>query len=270
MAPEAFWVNPLDAAIRAERKPYQHQIAVEVGFATPATLYTNDPQEIRAFLKRKGGRIAYKPFHGVTWDDGKTQWTPYTSLITESTLVEDDLLHAVPGIYQEIVPKDYELRLTVMGERVFSAKIRSQETLTGRLDWRRSYDELRIEACEVPSEVAERCRQMLHRLGLVFGCFDLIVTPAGEYIFLEVNQMGQFLFVERYAGIPLLDAFAEFLLQARPDFEWNEANVIDRYVDLMETLPRMEAEFARDHVPSPDRAVREALGRTGSRKQVRT
>jgi hypothetical protein len=32
-------------------------------------------------------------------------------------------------------------------------------------------------------------------LGLAFGCIDLIVTPEGEHIFLEVNEMGQFLWV---------------------------------------------------------------------------
>lgn len=268
LATDSFWVNPPDAAIRAARKPLQHRLACEVGFATPATIYTNDPGEIRSFLNRHGGQIVYKPFHGISWRDGETRWTPYTNIITESLLVEDDLLRATPGIYQEVVDKEVELRITVMGERVFGVKIYSQETREGRLDWRRSYDELRMQACEVPLEVAEQCRRLLARLGLVFGCIDIIVTPEGEHVFLEVNQMGQFLFLERYAGIPLLDAFAELLFQARPDYEWEEEKVRVRYADVLRTVPRMEADLARLHVPSLDRSVWEDTEQTGHQQRV--
>ena len=66
-------------------------------------------------------------------------------------------------------------------------------------------------------------------MGLVFGCFDLVVTPEDEYVFLEVNQMGQFLFVERFCGLPLLDAFSEFLLQADADFSWRSDRVTARW-----------------------------------------
>lgn len=32
----------------------------------------------------------------------------------------------------------------------------------------------------------------MRKLGIIFGCFDFIVTPDEEYVFLEVNPMGQF------------------------------------------------------------------------------
>jgi hypothetical protein len=81
--------------------------------------------------------------------------------------------------------------------------------------------------------------------------------PNGRSVFLEVNESGQFLFVERFAGIPLLDAFAEFLLQARPDFVWSADRVQVRYSDVIEPVQRLEAELVKQHVPSPDRSVRE-------------
>jgi hypothetical protein len=36
-------------------------------------------------------------------------------------------------------------------------------------------------------------------MALRFGAIDLIVTPAGDYVFLEVNEMGQFLWIEQSA-----------------------------------------------------------------------
>jgi glutathione synthase/RimK-type ligase-like ATP-grasp enzyme len=257
IAPGALWVNDPDAATRAGRKPVQQSIAIDVGLATPATLFSNDPREIRRFLQRYGGQIVYKTFRGVSWRDDETCWTPYTSSITEESLVEEPLLRAVPGIYQELVPKDYELRITVIGHQVLGAKVLSQQTETGRLDWRRSYHELKIEPYEVPPQLAGCCRQVLARLGLVFGCFDFIVTPEGEFVFLEVNEGGQFLFLESYSGLPLLDAFAELLMQGRPDFDWQPDRPGIRYQELHGTVREIHAARARMHVRPPDRSVRE-------------
>jgi hypothetical protein len=72
----------------------------------------------------------------------------------------------------------------------------------------------------------------LKDLGLVFGCLDLIVTPEGEYVFLEVNESGQFLWVEGYTGLPLLDAFTELLIQGRKDFRWTPSDDSVRYEDV--------------------------------------
>lgn len=49
------------------------------------------------------------------------------------------------------------------------------------------------------------------RMHLNFGCFDLIVTPDGEYVFLECNPNGQWLWVELATGLPIAEAIADFL-----------------------------------------------------------
>ncbi len=253
LAPEAFWVNP-DPAVRRNSKPLQHAAAVQVGLETPDTLYTNDPEEIRRFLRRQGGRIVYKPLFTPLWKVADEYLSPYTNVVTEETLVEDALLRAAPGIFQALVPKAWELRITVMGHHVLGARVLSQETESGRLDWRKSYAELRMEPCEIAADLAERCIALLARLGFVFGCFDFVVTPEGRTVFLEVNQMGQFLFVEEYTGLPLLDAFAELLLQGRPDFAWSRERAGIRFADV---LPEAEESCRReqqDHLPELDMA----------------
>jgi glutathione synthase/RimK-type ligase-like ATP-grasp enzyme len=260
MAPDAFWVNPPEAAARAGRKPVQHAVALEAGLSTPATLYTNDPQEIRSFIARCGGQIVYKPFRGYSWRDEETYYLPYTSLLTESQLVEDHLLQAVPGIYQQLVPKAFELRVTVIGNRAFAARLFSQDTVSGRLDWRKSYHELRMEPYRMTEELAGRCREVLRRLGLVFGCFDFIVTPDGDHVFLEVNEGGQFLFVERSTGQPLLDAFAEFLKQGSADFAWDPEEVGASYREILEPIRQLEKSLTGTHISPPDRAGWEGGG----------
>ncbi|MFY0563295.1 MvdC/MvdD family ATP grasp protein [Archangium lansingense] len=251
LAPRAFWVNPQHAITRTS-KLRQHQAALDVGLEVPDTLYTNDPKEIRTFLREHPGQVIYKPLNMTAWRDDERYYMPFTSALTEEQLVADELLQAVPGIYQVRVPKAYELRVTMMGRRAFTARLHSQETQGGRLDWRRAQEELRMEPFELPAEIATQCFELMRKLDIVFGCFDLIVRPDGRYVFLEVNQAGQFLFVEDATGLPLLDAFTEFLLQGSVDFDWSPDRVTLRYPEVKDAaLQRLRTSFER-HVAEPE------------------
>jgi len=243
-----FWVNSPAASDLASQKILQHRLALTCELEMPNTLYSNDPEEIRLFIASEGGGAIFKVLTGAPWRDTRTRWVSYATPITAEQLVEDDLLRQTPSIYQAIVPKAYELRVTVMGRQVFTAKVLSQETVEGKIDWRRSYRELRMEPGDIPGEIRERCFQLMERLGIVFGCFDFIVTPEDQYVFLEVNEMGQFLFVEEYTGLPLLDAFCDFLLEADPSFEyrWNVDPL--RFADLRVQLGELTQQAARMHV----------------------
>ncbi|HEY0558117.1 MAG TPA: hypothetical protein VGG20_27955 [Thermoanaerobaculia bacterium] len=252
LSPQAFWVNRPDAAIRANRKLLQQRAALECGLETPATLYTNDPVAIRSFIQEHGGEVVFKTYRPMAWQDGTTAWQPYTSHLTEEKLVSDALLGAVPGIYQALIPKAFELRVTVMGRCVLSAKLLSQQTREGQLDWRKAYEEIVMEPFLLPPSIATCCFELLKTLDIVFGCFDFIVTPQGSYVFLEVNEMGQFLFVEDYAGLPLLEAFSEFLLFGSPDFEWSPGATSLSYLSIKEHASRLAEEAARYHTSLPD------------------
>ncbi|MEA2463760.1 MAG: hypothetical protein QOJ98_1507 [Acidobacteriota bacterium] len=246
--PDAFWVNPRDHALAASSKPRQQKLALEAGLRTPHTLYSNDPGRIRNFIRRHGGRVVFKTLADARWSHEEKQYGVYTTPLTEEQLVGDALLRNAPGIYQELVPKLFELRVTVIGDRLAAAKILSQETVTGRLDWRKAYAELRMEPFELPAAIAAKTLALTRALGLVFGCVDFIVTPSGEYVFLEINQMGQFTFVEHYTGLPVTDMFAEMLLQGRPDFEWRESAATARYADIHPIAEQMMFEAERTEV----------------------
>ncbi|HET9212592.1 MAG TPA: hypothetical protein VFR03_19465 [Thermoanaerobaculia bacterium] len=258
ISPDAFWVNPIQGAALAGSKMLQHEAAVKVGFRTPETLFTNSPEEIRRFLAH-GQAVIYKPLAGGGWQNESSQFLTYTAILREGDLVSDEVLRQTPGIFQELVPKKHELRVTVMGQHTLAARVLSQETAKGKIDWRRSQDDLQFEPTHIPSEIERACAALLEKLGLVFGCFDFIVTPEDDYVFLEVNEMGQFLFVERCCGLPLLDAFSELLLQGRPDFQWSQDKVRVRYTDHEfeeRSLARFR-EFRGRHCPLPESLVSE-------------
>lgn len=146
-----------------------------------------------------------------------------------------------------------------MGRSVFTAKVLSQETRSGRLDWRKAYSELRMEEVELPDALADQCIELLRCLGFVFGCFDFAVTPEGEHVFLEVNQMGQFLFLEHYTDLPLLDAFSDFLVRRDPDFCWRRTSPLIRYEDVRSEVQERVNEDQEKHISPPEQVWMESI-----------
>lgn len=225
LAPEAFWVNPPSVVESIQHKPVQIRLANRVGFRVPETLFSNDPDAIADFHRRHDSNIVYKCFYGNSWklEDGSERI--YAMNRTVPVLPEDlehrAALSAAPGIFQRRIEKAFELRVTAMGRTLIAARIDSQKHEATREDWRSGQHLLEIEPFDLPEDVAGRCRRYMREAGLNFGCFDFIVTPEGDYYFLEVNQAGQFLWKEaRCPDLPMLQAFCDFLVAADPDFLW--------------------------------------------------
>jgi hypothetical protein len=256
LPPGTTYINSPAHALKADRKPYQLQVARKLGFVIPPTLFSNDPETIRATVRRWGGRGIYKSFGSVHnfWldPDGQKLLALYTTPIDASSLPDDATLSLTPGIYQPLLPKAYEIRVTVFGSTVFGTKIFSQEQERSQIDWRNGQHHLRYEPLDLSSGLRSLCVSMLRRLGLLVGCFDFIVTPQGETIFLEINEGGQFLWLETVSGIPLLDAFSDFLLDPTPGFQWQAPAEPLRVSDVQAAAAEEMAQAAEVHVaPEP-------------------
>ncbi|HEX3552569.1 MAG TPA: hypothetical protein VIA62_05020 [Thermoanaerobaculia bacterium] len=274
IAPDAFWVNPLSPVASAILKPYQLRLAREIGLEIPPTLCSNDPERIVEFLRAHEGETLYKSFHAGSWKTEDGLAILYTSPVTEDDLPEDAALQAAPGIFQVRIPKDHELRVTFLGAQAVAARLHTQANPETREDWRRSAS-LEVEPAALPEAVARQCRELMARLGLVFGCFDFIVTPEGRHVFLEVNPMGQFLFLERLCPeIPLLDRFCDFLIARGVASPGNGVPAV-RLRDVWEPAERAFLAAPEIHVPKPNKIIAEggaapSRGPTGSELPVLT
>lgn len=220
LAPSAYWVNDIEARERSMLKSPQLEAAAACGLATPETLYSNDPDEIRRFYAaHRDHGVIFKLVFQSYWlaNASGARHALFTTQLRDEDLRDDTALSNCPATYQRKIDKQYELRVTCMDEVCFAARLDSQSRDTTRMDWRADFSRpLTPQRVELPPEVEERCILLMRRLGLAFGCIDLIVTPEGEHVFLEVNEMGQFLFVEeREPACPLLRAFTTLLIERR-------------------------------------------------------
>jgi len=221
---EATWINPYHAHLCASYKIVQLREAKTAGFTSPETLISNDPEQIVAFIRKHApAKTIYKSFFPARWkmpQNGSAVLE--TSVVSESMLPSPDTLRLTPGIFQPRIEKAYEIRATFFGAHVVALKFSSPKDHEPLTDWRSMYmKDLKAEPVELPQHIYRSCRQLMASLGIVFGCFDFIVTPDHEFVFLEVNEMGQFLWKEYLVPeTRMLDIFLAFLLNPSADFEW--------------------------------------------------
>lgn len=202
------WVSPPRAVEKAMMKTWQLPNARAVGLAVPRTVITSDPEEARAFIDRIGlGRVVCKAFSATpeSWRE--------TRLVGAEEYALLDRVTVAPVIFQEFVPAQVDLRVTVVGEEIFPAAVHSQE-LPYTLDFRLFLDTgppVRIEPTRLPRDVEEGLLRLLKSAGLRYGAIDMRRTPDGAYVFLEVNPVGQWRFVEERTGQPITAAMARLL-----------------------------------------------------------
>lgn len=210
---KCFWMNPLDEERKASFKPFQLKIASQLGWITPPTLLTNTPEAVLAFFGECEGQMIYKPINGGWFPGGgKTYHMIYTSRVLKQHLEELEGVCLTSHLFQRYIEKAYELRCTVIGDTVLTVRIDSQHAEASRTDWRASYKDLKYKRYSLPPEVEEKCLSLVKRLGLAFGAIDMIVTPGGDYVFLEINASGQFEWLAQETGLPFFETVADVLI----------------------------------------------------------
>jgi glutathione synthase/RimK-type ligase-like ATP-grasp enzyme len=221
---DAVWINPLRSRAEANAKPVQLLAARKAGFAIPETLISNDPDEIRRFCREHGGEVICKFFTPAFWrsqTDGVLRGL-FTSRLSEELLENGPAFTSCPAIYQPLVAKKADVRVTFFGGTYYAVRIRSQESSSGAVDFRSDIlFESPMERMELNGGFLDHCMELSSNLGLLHGSYDFIERPDGSLTFLEVNEMGQFLWLEESVPeLPLLSAFAAFSLEPRRDFRF--------------------------------------------------
>jgi glutathione synthase/RimK-type ligase-like ATP-grasp enzyme len=194
-----FWMNDFDCQRAANFKPRQLQVAAGAGLRVPRSLITNDPQAVLRFYCECDENIILKPLHGGgIAGGGRVTHTIYTSRVTKQSLEQIEQVRLTSHYFQEYVEKQVELRITVIGSTVLTVAIHSQEHAPAAVDWRAGYgSELRHSRYTLPPAIEQQCLQVTQQLGLTFGAIDMIVTPKGEFVFLEINPGGQYEWITR-------------------------------------------------------------------------
>ena len=180
-------------------KPYQAALIQAAGFDVPDTLVTTDPAAVLAFRDRHG-TIIYKSTSSVR---------SIVSRLDEEHLDRLADIANCPTQFQQYIAGT-DLRVHVVGDRVFAAEIRSDAD-----DYRyagRTGQATEIWAGALEPTLRDQCRRLAAVLDLSVCGIDLRRTPDGRLYCFEVNPSPGFTYYNSGPGQKIAEAIADLLV----------------------------------------------------------
>jgi glutathione synthase/RimK-type ligase-like ATP-grasp enzyme len=219
-----YWMYPPWYDEMADNKLYQTDLARKIGFTVPKTLVTNDPQAFLNFYKEcDQDAIIKQPSEICLIDDSERQnaqhshdleanaYGFYTQKIPPEHLDKIEEIIITPCLFQEHIKKKADIRVTVVGDQLFSALIDSQDHPETVVDFRLKLD-LPIHHFELPEAISHKLVNLIHSWNLEFAKCNFIITPENKLVFLEVNVEENWLWIEHELGLAISKAITEHLV----------------------------------------------------------
>jgi hypothetical protein len=185
-------------------KPYQAQAITRVGFQTPVTIITNDPDEVRDFL-RVHRRVVFKSISSVR---------SIVRFLSDIKIKDIENVRYLPTQFQEFIPGT-NIRVHVVGEQVFATEINT-EAVDYRYASRDDVD-VNMAPVDLPMDIEERCLTLSKNLSLPLCGIDLKRTPEGEYYCFEVNPSPGYSYYQSHTGQDIASAIVQYLSQPAQD-----------------------------------------------------
>ncbi|MGB8508611.1 MAG: hypothetical protein WCD76_09410, partial [Pyrinomonadaceae bacterium] len=188
------------------------RLATELGFKVPRFIVTNDVDRAAAFLDSNPRGTIIKVLGAPTIYNNERAAAFYTHLVTEKDREQLYSVRFGPTFLQEFVVKTMDVRVTVIGDKLFAVGIDATQSEDAHVDFRLAeVFDLPHRCLKLPRSIEDACFELVRKLDLKFGAIDLLLTADGEYIFLEINPNGQWLWIEWITGMPMTKAMCDLL-----------------------------------------------------------
>ncbi|MEZ0183130.1 MvdC/MvdD family ATP grasp protein [Flavobacterium oncorhynchi] len=208
----AFWISSVFSIREAESKIHQLQVAKEIGLNIAPSLITNEKDFAIEFVNKF--ECIIKPIKTGFIEDQGNEKIIFTTLFTNKKELER--VKHCPTYFQKFVNKTTDIRVTVIGNKVFSAQILSQEHAETKVDWRRAETiKLKYEKIELSETLINLCIKLTKRLNLNFGAIDFVRDEVGNFVFLEINPNGQWAWIEKQLNYNLSYEISKLLIDGK-------------------------------------------------------
>lgn len=193
-------------------KTYYQFVAMNSGLSVPDTIITTRKRDITDFHSGNTASVT-KPINEALLFTHNGY-----GAFSKTTEVNDSLLGNLsdrffPSLVQSYVAKFAELRIFFLHDQIYAMAIFSQQNEQTKLDFRNYDDERpnRNVPFDMPEDIKKKIILLMHTIELNCGSLDVILTPEGEYVFLEVNPVGQFGMVSQPCNYNLEKVIANYL-----------------------------------------------------------
>jgi hypothetical protein len=203
---------------RLDSREEQIKLAASVGITVPDTCISNSSEQVKEFIRsHPQGVIAKMQSSFAVYREG-VEHVVFTNKITEEDLGDLDSLAYTPMMFQEQIQKQLELRITIIGKKIFSHAIDSQKSERAQVDWRKDGAAMVKDwvAYPLPADLEVKLQQFMDIYGANYGAIDFILSPDGQYYFLEINAAGEFFWLDVLCDYEMSAHFAKVLLDKAP------------------------------------------------------
>lgn len=206
-------INKFSSSRAIRNKAVQLHLARACGLRIPKTLLSNSPGRIQDFFDQNHTRKIGKGFTPHVWQRESQGGASVTETfeLTRELLPADEVLTFAPGIYQDMVVKEFDIRMVLMGHRLYSYALHNSRK---SLDWRQDagMGKIEMEIVATPPDVEKGVLAFADKAGICFGSLDFAVDQDGKWWFLEINEQGQFLWLDQFhQQSRILEKFCAFL-----------------------------------------------------------
>jgi ATP-GRASP peptide maturase of grasp-with-spasm system len=178
-------LNKYDVLVKAQK----------CGLKIPATTITTNKQDYLNFKNEHKSVISKAIQNGIRIhvkdSDDALVYQSYTELFNSKNEIPEIFF---PTLFQKALEKKYEIRIFYINGQLYPMVIFSQSDEQTEIDFRKyNFDTPnRTMRYALPQIITSQLLALMKVLKLNSGSIDLIFTTSDEYIFLEVNPVGQF------------------------------------------------------------------------------
>ncbi|NCC18013.1 MAG: grasp-with-spasm system ATP-grasp peptide maturase [Bacteroidia bacterium] len=163
--------------------------AKQCGLIIPDFIVCTDKVTLFHFFNKYGGNIITK-----TLGDPSTFFSLGFHWFTNKVNMSDVPDNFALSFFQQMIEKKVELRIFYLHGKCYSSAIFSQKDKQTQIDFRHYNEKTpnRVVPYNLPYDIEQKIVKLMNMSNLNSGSIDMILTPNNEYVFLEVNPIGQF------------------------------------------------------------------------------
>ncbi|TCP25886.1 ATP-GRASP peptide maturase of grasp-with-spasm system [Tenacibaculum skagerrakense] len=170
--------------------------ASKIGLSVPKTFIVTNKSQLQKIINKEGELITKSIKDNLYHFNEKHGYYTYTEKVSLDNINEFPENFS-PTLFQNLVEKRYELRVFYLEGKFYSMCVFSQNDKQTELDFRK-YNNAKPNrnlSFKLPETVELKLKKLYEELDLDTGSADIMVDKNGNYIFLEINPVGQFTMV---------------------------------------------------------------------------
>jgi ATP-GRASP peptide maturase of grasp-with-spasm system len=189
-------------------------IAQKYGLLIPPYQVIHNGRQMAEAQRDLGPLVTKSIANGIYRDIDQHRFYTYTELLEQDFINDNIDNQFFPSLVTACVEKQLEIRSFYLAGQFFSMAIFSQSDEKTKIDFRK-YTNNRSEPYQLPAAIEDKLELIYKELDLNCGSADLILDKSGNYIFLEINPVGQFGMTSEPCNYNLHQIIAKYLIDGR-------------------------------------------------------